>query len=99
MSERDFLDMTPRHFFARHRAQVERDRQTAELARIVSFLVAGSSGNMKKGTTLRKFWPLPWDKAPTFEAQSDDEKKAFEDRAKRVFQSIKNKANANGSQS
>lgn len=100
MSERKFLDMTPRQFFARLNAQRDRDRQQAELARIMSFLIAGSSGNMKKGITLRKFWPLPWDndKVVKFEPQSPEERKAFEEKAKRVFQHIKSK-NANGIQS
>lgn len=85
--------MTPRQFFARLNAQRDRDKQTAELARAMAFLIAGSSGNMKKGLTLRKFWPLPWDseRVVTFEPQSPEERKAFEERAKRVFQQIKNK--------
>lgn len=75
--------MTPRQFVAYRDGVTQRQRQQTELARAVAFLVSGP--NLKKGTTMRKFWPLPWDVAPKFEPQSREELDAFEARAKAIF--------------
>lgn len=86
LSENDFLDMTPRQFFARRNGLIEQEKRQTELARIVSFLI--SWPDLKKGTSVRKFWPLPWDSetAPEFEQQSKEDRDAWRERAKKIFE-------------
>lgn len=79
--------MTPRQFVAYRNGVTERQRQAAELARAVAYLVSGP--NLKKGTTMRKFWPLPWDVAPKFEPQTREERAAFEEQARAIFRKQK----------
>lgn len=84
--ERDFLEMTPRQFFARQKAENEKEKRGVEVARISAYLIAGSSGNLKKGITMRKFWPLPWDtEAKKIVQQSEEEQKAFTEGVKRLI--------------
>lgn len=86
LTETEFLDMTPRQFFARQRADVERERRGIEVARISAFLVASVSGNLKKGTSMRKFWPLPWDtEAKKIVEQSEEEARAFKEGVLRLI--------------
>lgn len=76
--------MTPRQFAARKKGL----RREAELMRIQAFLICSYSGNMKRGTTPRRFWPLPWDNenAPKFEPQDPEKLAAFKERARKIFE-------------
>jgi hypothetical protein len=83
LHEDQFLDMTPRQFFAWMRGYNRRFEEQAELIRASTFLISGP--HMKNGTTITKFWPLPWDKKPVIIPQSKEQRDAFRERAKRIF--------------
>jgi len=78
--------MTPRQFYARRRGYLEQEKRQTELARISSYLISGPY--LKKGTSIRKFWPLPWDgeNVPEFPKQDPEEAARFRERAKKIFE-------------
>jgi len=91
ISEDEFLDMTPRQFAAWQRGENNRYREHAELVRVSTYMICAP--NLKQGTSVRRFWPLPWDEALVFEAQTKEVADAFRDRAKAI---IKQKRKQNG---
>jgi len=96
ISESDFLDMTPRQFYARRRGMIEQEKRETEIARISAYLISGPY--LKKGTSLKKFWPLPWDEVPKFEKQDPAEMAAFRERAsKRIKYEHAKRNNGNDS--
>lgn len=82
LKEGEFLEMTPRQFHAWRKGQ----RKATELARAVAYLISGP--NLKPNTSLRKFWPLPWDIVPKIEPVSQEQIKFIEDNARRLFESL-----------
>lgn len=89
LSENEFLDMTPRQFYAMRQGQIEREKREAERIRLAAYLIATPTTN--KGKTimpLRRWWPLPWDNetAPVFEEQTPEERAAFAEKAKRIIE-------------
>lgn len=83
LTEEQFLAMTPRQFFSWMRGYNRRFEEQAELIRASTFLAKG--GPLKNGTTLKKFWPFPWDKKPEIIPITKEERDAFRERAKRIF--------------
>lgn len=83
LSEDQFLDMTPRQFAAWQRGENNRYKQHVELVRAAVFKMHDQP---KNGTSIKRFWPLPWDEAPTFEDRDPKELEAFRERAKKRFQ-------------
>lgn len=76
--------MTPRQFYARHNAEIEREKRQTDLVRLSTYLISGP--NLKKGTTLRKFWPVPWDQAKTdFSDRDPKELEKFRERIQKRF--------------
>lgn len=84
LKEDEFLDMTPRQFFAWQRGYNRKFEQQAELIRASTFLAKGAP--LKNGMTVTRFWPLPWDEKPVIIPQTKEQRDAFRERAKKLFE-------------
>lgn len=88
MGEEEFWACTPRYFAARQEAYVERNKRDMEALRLSTYKICYPYLN--RGSTLKRFWPMPWDKtsATVFEPADPVELKKFEDEAKLIFQNM-----------
>lgn len=89
MSEDEFWHSTPAYLHYRVKAKNAEERATAEYVRALAYFT--SLGKFKNNPTIKKLWPLPWDRATKIRDISKEELKAFEAAADAAYLALQAK--------
>lgn len=94
MSESEFWHSTPAYLHYRVKAKNQEEKTAAEYVRALAYF--SSIGKFKNNPTIKKLWPLPWDRATKIKDISKEDLLKFEAAADAAYLALKAKKKGNG---